>query len=422
MDTPILHRLETFRGKRARMSMPGHKGKLRLFDSDIFEYDVTELPGTDNLLAPEGAIAESQQLFAAETGAAHAFYSVNGSSACVLAMLLYLEPGDGVIMARDFHKSAENALHLSGARPVYVELEMDSAAIPQPVETERMLSAIRENPGAKAVYITSPNYYGMCADIRAIAEAAHGAGMLLLVDAAHAAHFAYSPLLPDAPAQAGADIWCISLHKTLPACNQAAALCCGRNVDEGRLKQRLNMVQTTSPSYLLLASIDFARGFMAECGETALARLAADIEDFADALELPLAQGEDFSRLTVDVSSKGISGFEAAALLAQMGIYVEGADERRLLLIATASDGPQDFAAVAAAIRALPEGDREPEPGIRYTLRGELAAAGGLAQSVFAYPPGIPIWLAGQRPGPGEWKVVARLARRGYNLIGLQED
>ena len=161
---------------------------------------------------------------------------------------------------------------------------------------------------------------------------------------------------------------------------------------------------------------------MAECGETALARLAADIEDFADALELPLAQGEDFSRLTVDVSSKGISGFEAAALLAQMGIYVEGADERRLLLIATASDGPQDFAAVAAAIRALPEGDREPEPGIRYTLRGELAAAGGLAQSVFAYPPGIPILLAGQRPGPGEWKVVARLARRGYNLIGLQED
>ena len=165
--------------------MPGHKGRDSLW-SEFVRFDITELPGTDNLLAPEGCIARSQELTAAAHHAAHAFYGVNGSSGCILAMFSYFRPGDTVLVARDFHRSVENAIRVSGVRPVYIPVRQRVGEMPALPETADILAAMAAHPEAKAVFVTYPNYYGMCLPLAEIARNARKQGMLLLADSAGA--------------------------------------------------------------------------------------------------------------------------------------------------------------------------------------------------------------------------------------------
>lgn len=208
MSTPIADMLKRYRESDIlRMCMPGHKGRLNAAD-------ITELSDSDNLLSPNGVIAKSQNLYAKEKRAASCFYSLAGSSAPILAMMSYFSPGSKIIMARDFHISAENGMVLSGIVPIYVEVECGIEEPPK-VDEDSVMRAIVENPDAKAVYLTYPTYMGRAAELERIGRAVRSAGMLFIIDSAHGAHLGYTDQLPP-DAGRYADIWCESLHKTLP--------------------------------------------------------------------------------------------------------------------------------------------------------------------------------------------------------------
>ena len=431
MKTPIGKTLDELTAGATRFSMPGHKGRLN-------PRDITEVDGADNLLCPTGSILESQQAFARDHGAAHGFFSVNGSSACVLAMMAYLGRGAKLIVCRDFHISAANGMALMGLEPIYVALEYGSGQIPGAPETERILAAMEEHGDAAAVFLTSPNYYGRCADLEVVSREAHRRGMLVLVDSAHGAHFPYSPLLPKGAGQAGADAWCVSCHKTLPSLNQSAALLCGERIDADRLKACLNLFQTTSPSYPILESIETGAALMRETGAEELERLASCIREFArkTAGRARLCPTDDFTRLVLDVSPLGMTGFACAQALMEERIWPEAADERNVILISTIMDGQEDFDRLAQVLGNMPQGDGLPQSR-PITLDAEapgpvggggkptsLAEAPGrrAARHVLAYPPGVPVMLAGQIYTGEKAEQIAHLRNTGYNLINVDAD
>lgn len=409
MSTPVTDMLEGLKKDRVMFAMPGHKGRLDLTD-------ITEIDGADNLLHPSGCIMESQKMAARLNSAAHAMYSTNGSSACTSAMIGYFGRGAKVIAARDFHISAKNAMELYGTRPVYVGLK----DMCKPVRTEEIVQAIEEHPDAAGVYVTSPNYYGRCADLTTLAALCRRRGMLLAVDGAHGAHHPFSPLLPVSPGEAGADLWCASCHKTLPAKNQAAVLFCGDRVDERRLKRRLAAVHTTSPSYPILISIEQAYDEMEQEGAAMTEKQQAMIGRFLEKVDglpgIAAEQTDDFTRIVLNVSGRGLTGFEAERHLSGAGIYAEAADEDRLILISTVADREADFARLAGALKELPQAGGRGGRAVYALEKGE-AGEPSWEQTVFAYPPGVPIVLKGQRRTEKQERMIAQMRNKGYNLL-----
>lgn len=430
MNTPILDMLEA-QELSARFCMPGHKGRFKFKEG----WDITEIRGADNLAAPRECIAESQNLCADENGAAHAFYSVNGSTACVLAALGYLPRGSKVIAARDFHVSFANAARMFDFTPCYVGVELSTAHSPSAVSG--MCEAIAKNHDAAAVYLTYPNYYGNCADLSAICNAAHDADMLVIVDAAHGAHLGFSNQLPPSPSKCGADIWNVSAHKTLPAPNQSAILFCSKRVDAEHIKRCLNSVQTTSPSYPILAGLDYARAFMAKQGKSKLESLIKSISelDIDGITGLRLRHSDDKTKVCIDFSKRGISGFEAEEKLFERGIVVETADEHSILLITTVFDTEQDFSLLKEALISLPFG-KDVFPEITYKLETNIRltpfecaalpsecvllekAVGRItAGNAFVYPPGVPILMEGCEISAEAVEAVSKLIVQGYNVL-----
>lgn len=333
---------------KARLCMPGHKGDNGFFGGDMLGLDITELPGADNLLMPMGAIKRSQDLHADFIGAKAAFYTTGGSTAGNLAMLSLFR-GRKVIFPRGIHQSAANAVSMFDITPVY--LSASACDYPAVVRTDDIKDALRTHKDASAVYIIYPNYFGMCCNIEHIAEIAHKAGAALVVDAAHAAHFSFSPLMPIPPAQAGADIWTESAHKTLPAMNQCACVCVGRNasIAPNAVKHALTMLQTTSPSYVLLASIDYAHAYMRDKGEHELYRITGLSDRFRQMIgtlsgfSCPSVDQEgmmdaDPLKMIIDVSQTGHTGMAVQKRLAQNGIHVEAADMKNILLLLSVGD------------------------------------------------------------------------------------
>ncbi len=460
MKTPILDMLESVsKDSVTRFCMPGHKGKTALFEGAVFEHDITELPGADNLYMPSGAIAASQRMYAKDVGAAAAFFLVNGSTAGIQASLLsVLEPGDKIIMARDMHISAINAVILAGARVELVYPSGRHDELPAVVSPADMRAAINANMDAKAVYVTYPNYYGLCCDLNEICRIAHNAGMKVICDAAHAASYDYSVLTPVSPAAAGCDIWTTSLHKTLPALNQCAALCVGEGsgIAVGKAQSRVNMVQTTSPSYLLLGSIDYALAYMREQGKERLEAVTALVEDCIRAIEamggyhcvtkdVPFKTGaydRDILRLVIDVTDRGLSGFSAARKLAREGISVEACDSSNIILICTVSDSVTEFDVLKSALYSIKGTNynintrtatqeltdyfsARPVAGMREASFAKrvnmplISAVGCVAAvGVGVYPPGVPLLLPGQEISYEMVETIARLKQQGYSIFG----
>lgn len=348
-QTPIMDAIYTVgQSSKARLCMPGHKGDTGFFGGDMLRYDLTELPGTDNLLAPEGAIKQSQQLHADYIGAQAVHYTTGGSTAGVLAMLSLFR-GQKVIFPRGIHQSAANAIHMFAIYPIYLpSTVVDYPAVPR---VEDIQQALKAHKDAAAVFIVYPNYFGLCCDIERIAELVHRRGIPLIMDAAHAAHFTYSSLLPLAPADTGADIWTESTHKMLPSMNQCACLCIGKNslVDSDAAKRALSLVQTTSPSYLLLGSIDYAHAYMRDKGEQELYRIVSLSQRFEQMIntlpgfDCPIIDQtcvveKDPLKMIIDVSKTGHTGMAVKKILANRGIHIEAADIRNILLLLSVGD------------------------------------------------------------------------------------
>ncbi|NEP59432.1 MAG: aminotransferase class V-fold PLP-dependent enzyme, partial [Symploca sp. SIO2G7] len=264
---------------------PGHKrgqGISQLhqmvFGSDIFQVDMPELPELDDLFAPQSAILDAQQLAAETFGADHTWFLVNGSTCGVeAAILATCGPGDEVLVPRNAHQSVLSGLILSGALPVWIAPTYDSNwQLVLGITADAIAASLQQHPNVKAVVVVSPTYEGVCSDIAAISAIVHRYDVTLIVDAAHGPHFAFHPELPPTALSGGADVVVHSTHKVLSAFTQAAMLHVqGKRCDRTRLNQALRITQSSSPSYLLLGSLDAARHQMANQGYLLMDRTLA---------------------------------------------------------------------------------------------------------------------------------------------------
>ena len=282
-DAPIYEALEQFRRMRiVPFDVPGHKrGRgnpelSELLGDRCVNIDVNSMKPLDNLCHPVSVIKAAEELAAEAFGAAHAFLMVGGTTSAVQSMALACcKKGDKIIMPRNVHRSIINALVLCGARPVYVNPDVDRhLGISLGMKVEQVEQAIRDNPDAVAVFVNNPTYYGICSDLRTIVEAAHSHGMKVLVDEAHGTHFYFGENFPVTAMAAGADMASVSMHKSGGSLTQSSLLLVGKDMHPGYVRQIINLTQTTSASYLLLSSLDISRRNLALRGREAFAKVA----------------------------------------------------------------------------------------------------------------------------------------------------
>ena len=424
-----------------RLHMPGHKGRLSGAFSEIASIDFTEIAPTGNLYTGEGPIAEAEARFAKAAGAKDALFFSCGATQGIFTMLAAaVGEGGTLILDRSCHKSVYHGMALLDITPVYLSPPlMPDSGLPEPVFPDALESALTAHPEAKAVLLTSPSYYGVITELKPLAELCRRHGVYLLVDQAHGAHFPFAGL-PSAAAE-GADLAVVSAHKTLPALGSSSILYIGERApwDRLRLKSLSQIFATTSPSYPILASIDYARALLENSG---VYRDTADmVRSFREQIsrETPFRALTDTAalrldpcRLTIDTGAVGLSGDEADALLRRENIYVEMSDDRYLVAIVSCQDTRADLERFLAALKGLPaavpvlpEHPAPPEPLIRTSIRSALlgpsetavlAEASGriAAQFVAPYPPGIPVIAPGEEITE---KHIAYLGKKRYNIF-----
>ncbi|MBS4023268.1 MAG: aminotransferase class I/II-fold pyridoxal phosphate-dependent enzyme [Dethiobacter sp.] len=443
-----------------RLHIPGHGGGrflppgLKEPYAKLAPYDLTELPGLDDLHNPDGIIATAQELAAEVWGADSTYFLVNGSSAGVVAMLLATcEAGDTVIVPRNAHAAVYHGLILSGAVPHYLPVATAEEGFLLNVTADAVRIAFASCPSARAVVVTSPGYHGVCADIEAIAATARQYGALVLVDEAHGAHLGFHPDLPKASGRA-ADLSVQSWHKSLGALTPGAVLHqYGSRTDSRRLRAALQWLQTSSPSYPLLLSLDAARRQMALSGSVlwsqalqAAAEVRAILGQMIPVLERAWFREHGFdldtTRLTLLTGNVGINGLEAASRLASCAIDVEMACPGHLLAIFTPGIDGGDLVRIREALSGLPACLQKAQPallpplpkpqavitprqaalGPYYTMPLEKAVGQVAAAAVTAYPPGIPVLAPGELVTQEACLFIEAAIKSGISLRGLDRS
>ncbi len=447
---------------------PGHKQGLgahpllrALVTEEGLREEVSLADELDDLHRPESCIMEAQQLAAHLWDADEAFFMVNGTTEAIHAMLIAtLSPGDEVIIPRNVHRSVVGGLVLSGALPVYIPPEQDDAlGIAHGMTAEAVRQAFAEHPAAKAVFAVYPTYYGVASELCGIAEAAHEKGVPLLVDEAHGAHLRFSDKLPLDALSCGADIVAQSTHKLLGAMTQASILFRnGGRVPVERVRRTVSLLTTTSPNYLLMASLDIARFQMEEAGKELVSRAVRLSEELRDAVNTlpglwcfgrermgrPGAAALDLTKLTVNVSGLGISGEKAMRILREKKIQAELADARNVLFIVSVADTERETERLWEALKELSaeNAGKSPAsflsvsspPDLKIVLspretfyaqreRVSLAQAAGriAAEEITFYPPGIPAIVPGERITKEAVGYLREMARMGMKVTGAQD-
>ena len=465
---PLLQALTEYRKMRmVSFDVPGHKqgrGNEELthfLGKDCLSVDVNSMKMLDNLIHPTSVILEAEQLAADAFGADKCFFMVNGTTSAVQAMIMSTcLPGDKIIMPRNVHRSAVNALVLTRALPVYVNPSLDlELGIPLGMRVADVRQAIEENPDAKAVLLNNPTYYGVCPHIREIVQLAHEAGMRVLADEAHGTHFYFSDDLPVSAMEAGADMAAVSLHKTGGSLTQSSLLLLGPKMREeaGYVHQIINLTQTTSASYLLLSSLDITRRNLALRGKETYRRVI-DYADYArceiNELEGYYAFGRercdgdafyafDSCKLPVHTRAMGLSGFEVYDILRDdYNIQVEFGDMGNFLAILSVGDRPVAIERLIAALgdintrfASLPEGmlvNEYIEPILAMApteafyadyVRLPLEECKGRisTESIMCYPPGIPILAPGELVTDEVLAYIRQAKEHGSQMTGTED-
>jgi arginine/lysine/ornithine decarboxylase len=428
------------------LHVPGHRGgnhfdaEGRRFFAPLLPIDLTELSGLDDLYQPQGPIAEAQALAAAAFGAEETVFLVNGSTAGNLAMVLSVcRPGDILLVGRDAHRSVFHACMLAGVRAVLLPTRVHPQfAVSCGVDPETVRQGLARYPEARAVFLTNPNYYGMGRSLAAIAETVHAYGIPLLVDEAHGAHFAFHSALPPTALSAGADAVVQSAHKTLPALTMGAFLHLqGRRISRWKVRQTLAMIQTSSPSYPVMASLDLARRWMAAEGRQRLGWLIEEAHRFRvwlrqEGWTVPPPSDvfyEWTDPLRLLLHHPDVPGLAVARRLEAADVFPELADPLQVVCVVTAANRRDDLARLKpllSAIRRRPPQASPPQelkerlangwqavyqdsgwtavafdPGWMYgepeTVPWTAALGRRSAGMVVPYPPGIPLLLPGER-------------------------
>ena len=462
---PLLEAMNIFQsGEPAYFRIPAHRFERgihpdfrRALGDKAFRYDLTEAEGLDDLHHPEGPILEAERLAAELYGSDRCWFLVNGTTCGNEAMILSaVGPGDKILVPRNAHKSVLMGLILSGARPVWIQPEyLEDWGIFGGVTPEAVEEGFRREPDCRAVFLVSPTYYGICSDIRAIAEICHRHQALLLVDEAHGAHLYFSDRFPEGALRQGADLCAQSTHKTAGSFTQSSLLHLqGSLADPARVDENLKLVMSTSPSYLLMASLDAARCQLALQGKKMMEKSAAlaawaeerirEIPGFQVLDREALPFRKDPARLVFSARELGIGGYVLQRrLYEESGISLELADYENVAAVVTWDNTREDLAClIAAAARisgaAVREGRRPLEktnfrlpgfPEMRYTPREayfrpkrtvpwEEARGQTAGEMAAPYPPGIPLIYPGEILEPEIWELLERCRRDGLSLHG----
>lgn len=423
--------------------VPGHKrgkGLTELKDyvgEKMFQLDINAMVELDNIFNPTGVIKEAEELAADLYGVDSSFFLVNGTTSGLQTMLMTMcRHDDQIILPRNVHRSITAGLILSGAIPSYIQPEFNSKyGIALGITPESVGKAIKDNPKAKVLLVVNPTYYGFASNIKKIFEIAHAHGLYVIVDQAHGSHFAFHDELPLCSLKAGADMAALSLHKTGGSLTQSSLLMINNSsIDHDVVRTYLNLIQTTSPSHILLCSIDIARKQLALKGRSMLekvlevARYArAEINKLdsfyafgPDQVGQPGAYNFDETKLPIYVKETGLTGYEIRDILYyDYRIQVELADLYNILCIISLGD---DYGSVNRLIEALRDIEKNYQGGKheeffqkeliipevivsprdafyskKKTVRLEEAVGSISGEAVMAYPPGIPIVAPGEK-------------------------
>ncbi|HCB93355.1 MAG TPA: arginine decarboxylase [Selenomonas sp.] len=452
---------------------PGHKQGLgahpmlrELITEKGLMEEVSLMEELDNLQAPSHCIRDAQRLAAELYGADSAWFMINGTTGAIHTMLLAaLSPGDKVLVPRNAHRSMMGGILLAGAHPIFLQPEIEREyGIPMGLSIECVRHAIEAHPDAKAVAIVSPTYYGAASDTPGIAELAHSKGMLLLVDEAHGAHLRFSSKLPISAMEAGADLSAQSTHKLLGSLTQTSMLLGKKGyIDFDRVQTVSSLLQSTSPNYLLLASLDIARLQMAEEGSLRIER-AIDIarklrEEIrripgldclgCECVGTNGTAGFDPTKLTVSVKGLGITGMEAETLLRhRFKLQCELSDPYNVMFIISMADTDREGERLLEGLKklalhcehngkvsskaslpplelpAIPKLILSPREAFwEKTERVPMKASVGriCAEQLVFYPPGVPILCPGEEISPEILEYALERKIMGLKVTGVED-
>ena len=454
--------------KKARVvpfDVPGHKqgrgnAMLREFlGEQCLSVDVNSMKPLDNLCHPVSVIKEAEELAADAFGAKHAFFMINGTSSAVQAMVMSVcKRGEKIIMPRNVHRSAINALIISGATPVYINPGTNKKlGIPLGMSVEDIKKAIKENPDAKAVLVNNPTYYGICSNLKEITKIAHENGMYVLVDEAHGTHFYFGENMPISAMEAGADMAAISMHKTGGSLTQSSFLLLNCDLKAGYVRQIINLTQTTSASYLLMSSLDLARRDLVLHGKEIFPKVVQIAEyarseinkiDGYYAFSKELIDGDavydfDVTKLSVFTRDIGLAGIEVYDILRdEYGIQIEFGDIGNILAIISVGDRNLAIERLISSLSEIkrlyskdkagmfdheyinPEVVLTPQEAF-YSPKVSVPMSESnneiCAEFVMCYPPGIPILAPGERITKEILDYISYAKEKGCSLTGTED-
>lgn len=444
--------------------MPGHKRNPRFWpDIPLCSGDITEIDGFDNLNDARGIINDAQERAGRLYGSAKTWFLVNGSTVGLLgAIAACCKPGDSLLMGRNCHKAVYNGVYLNGLNPVYIYPEVHGRfGVYQAIDPKDVEAALDGDSNIRGVVITSPTYDGIVSDIRAIADAAHKHGVLLIVDEAHGAHLGFHPYFPEGALFGGADIVVHSVHKTLPAPTQTALLHVqGELVDRDKLGRFLSYYQSSSPSYIFMAGIDHCMHLLENERDALFLEYSArlvQLRDILGGLEfIKLAEKKDFNRHCKDYDRSklflytGESNLDGQALYEKLRVdyhlQMEMAGEMYTLAMTSFCDTQEGFDRLAEALKAIDSqaGPKSISPGnletpafaepqapamnIRSALDGKSKAvplkesAGRVSREyVYLYPPGIPLVVPGEEVNGQMIRQILKYRELGLTVSGMKD-
>lgn len=466
---PLYEQLERHARRRPHsFHVPGHKSG-HSFDTggrdrfaSVLELDQTEISGLDDLHQPQGVIAEAEELAAEAFGSQETRFLIGGSTVGNLALIMTVcRPGDKIIVQRNCHKSVFHGMIMARATPVFLVPAVDLATgVAAGVRREDVERALQEHPDAKAVFLTNPTYYGMGIDLVKMAATVHRHDIPLLVDEAHGAHYGFHPAFPASAMQAGADAAVQSTHKMASSMTMSSMLHLqGERIDRERLRRYLAMLQSSSPSYPLMASLDLARRHLVTQAAREWDRLLPLLDKLRERIgRLPWLHAPELGansvyatldplKLFFHLRTEVFTGFELQQLMEQHGIFPELADGDHVLLATSAGTSGQDLDALLCLVESIevqedPDTERIVQPGIVSShYKRELALpmheavdrtreAVALDQSlgrivsemVIPYPPGIPILVPGERMDEQSLTMLRELRSGQTRFHGVQDD
>jgi len=431
--------------------MPGHKRQFKVIEENV-GIDITEIDGFDNLHNPTGILKEEMDEAAKYYKSKASFFLVNGSTcgnmAAISSVVSY---GDKIIIGRNSHKSVYNTVELLGLQAEYLYPAMiEGQDIFGQYQLNDVINIIKENNDAKAIVITSPTYEGVVSDIEGICKIAHKYDIPVIVDAAHGAHFILGDMFPKDAISCGADIVIESLHKTLPSLTQTAILHYNSNiVDVQRLKKYLGVYQSSSPSYMMMASISNCLAFMKNDGRDWATKLERKLDEIRVGinssdnfimLDKYMARAFDYdkSKLVIMIKSGKITGKELKDILNnRYHIELEMAASNYVLAMTSVCDNNEGFERLKNAVLNIDRdlgkentkstGSEHNKIGVVYSLRNDKFCDIHLAKDcdnkevaknyTCLYPPGIPLVVPGEIPAPGITEAIDEYKSLGYDVI-----